>query len=689
MPDRAPRQLALLLGKPEETGAEARGLAGDGPIWVTRRDEPGATLPGRVGALLGTTARVVVIDGHGGLDPEVLGQCQGLVGRGGRLVVRLDPAGSKGAGTRGGADRRALLAPFPFGPEAVGDRMQGRLRSHLEAASKAAPLTMMSDTHGLSGNEDAIAAQEALVGALEAHLRGPGRRHAALIAPRGRGKSATLGRLLGHLLARGVLAPHEVILASADDDGLGTLRAFAAAAGVSAALRTVRPDAVAMARPSAEPGGGPRLIVLDEAARTPVPVLRRIALAHPDANLVFATTTDGYEGTGQGFVLRFLEWLRALPGALSLFHPARPMRWDEGDPIEAAVDAALLLRAAPAPAEAFGPSPRAAEAHHHKVEQAALAKDDALLAEVFGLLRHAHYRTTPRDLELLLDAPNMHVHLLLLHGHVAAVCLAAEEGGLDAPLTDDVMSGRHRLRAHALADNLVAHMGLGDAGPLRMLRSVRIATHPALRRLGLAARLVEAVHRSHTPDLFGTVFGADPGVIAFRRRLGYEVVRVSATRGARTGEPSVVMLRAASPAGAAVMQAARADFVAGWPIRRPLVEADGLPLQPALAGALAPVEPPDAGPLSAAGPILTAYLAGPMTFEQAAPAVVAALEATPDVLNRLSAVDAALLRARALSALSWVETAATAGLPHAGAAMKRMREAVRALVVAVRAGPSD
>lgn len=682
----APRQLSLCIGSPPETASRAAALVGDGAVWVSARDEAGAVPPSRMGSLLGVTVPAVVIDGHGGLDPELLGQCQGLVGRGGRLVVRLDP---EGADAPSNAAWRQRLAPWPFGPEAVGDRMQRRLRRHLGEAALQSPLVASSGPArraAAGADAGAIADQDTLVAALAEHLTAGPRRHAALIAPRGRGKSATLGRLLGKLLNGAWVDPDEVVLASPDVGGLETLVAFAAAAGVPTPPETRRPDDLAAPAPSH--AARRRLILLDEAARTPVPILRRIALAHPEASLVFATTTDGYEGTGQGFVLRFLAWLRSLPGSLELFHPSRPMRWDEGDPIERAVDAALLLRASPAPDDAFGPAPCAADAIHAKLDQAALAADEGLLKEVFGLLRYAHYRTTTRDVELLLDAPNMHLHLLLLHGHVAAICLVAEEGGLDAALTEAVATGRHRLRAHALADNLVAHMGLRDAGPLKMLRSVRIATHPGLRRLGLAARLVEAVHRHHAPDLFGTVFGAEPGVIAFRQRLGYAVVRVSASRGARTGEPSVVMLRAASAQGARVLEAARADFAWGWPVRRRLLAADGLPLEAALDAALetaaGPREPSaDEAPLAAHARRIAAYLEGSMTFEQVAPAVVAVLGASPDALKTLPHVDAALLAARAGDARGWPEVAGRAGLPHAGAAMRRMRAAVGALMSAM------
>lgn len=108
-----------------------------------------------------------------------------------------------------------------------------------------------------------------------------------------------------------------------------------------------------------------------------------------------------------------------------------------------------------------------------------------------------------------------------------------------------------------------------------MIRSVRIATHPELRRRGLARMLVEHVHREHAPDLFGTLFGATAELLAFRRSVGYEVVRLSASRGARTGEPSVMMLRAVSERAHALVSELRAELARDLPRQLELLRSDG------------------------------------------------------------------------------------------------------------------
>src|SRR5690606_26015974 len=153
--------------------------------------------------------------------------------------------------------------------------------------------------------------------------------------------------------------------------------------------------------------------------------------------------------------------------------------------------------------------------------------------------------------------------------------------------------GRTRIRGHALADTLITHAARPEAGVLSMLRSVRIATHPALRGRGLGRALVQHVHRHYAVDLFGTLFGATPELLEFRRALGYRLVRVGTARGARSGEPSAVMVRAASARGARLVDSLVADLARDLPIQLELVAADeGFALDPELARAFAIGLPP-------------------------------------------------------------------------------------------------
>jgi tRNA(Met) C34 N-acetyltransferase TmcA len=53
------------------------------------------------------------------------------------------------------------------------------------------------------------------------------------------------------------------------------------------------------------------LLVVDEAAQLGLPLLSALAAAHPGAAQLWASTAHGYEGSGQGFLRRFVPALEA------------------------------------------------------------------------------------------------------------------------------------------------------------------------------------------------------------------------------------------------------------------------------------------------------------------------------------------------------------------------------------------
>ncbi|MCA9572266.1 MAG: tRNA(Met) cytidine acetyltransferase, partial [Myxococcales bacterium] len=475
--------------------------------------------PGGLRRVLGSDRDVVVLDLTGGVDADRVGMAHGLVRAGGVLVLRVDP---EARGSRG-------LGLHPYDPNDVTDRLRDRLLERLPPGPPRLPVPCAPPT----GTPE----QAAVVDVLRARLSATEPTATVVLAPRGRGKSAALGLALAGLDAR-------VALTSTDPDGLASVHRFCDAAPVD--LEDVPPDA--------------EVIVVDEAARVPLPALQRLVADHPCARLAFATTTDGYEGTGRGFVLRFLRWLEG-ERPTEVLRMSTPVRWAPDDPLERAVHDLFLLDL---PLGPLPPGPLA----HARLDRAALAADEPLLREVFALLVHAHYRTTPSDLHRILDAPNLDVHALFVGDRVGAVNLVAREGTLPAALSADLAAGRQRIRGHALADTLVCHAGRPDAGGLRMVRSVRLATHPDVRRRGLASRLVSAVHEAYDVDLFGTLFSADPDVVRFRRQHGYEVVRVGSSASARSGQPAVVMVRPVTPVARALLADLRAELALDWPTQR-------------------------------------------------------------------------------------------------------------------------
>ncbi len=646
------RQLVLVRGDAAKTSAQVEAmlteLTDDAVAWVS--DSPPTRAfswlrPRRLVKSLGQAFDVVILDAHAGLDADLLGQAHGMIHAGGALVLRLAPIGAELPG----------LAVYPYTASDVGHRFVDHVERVLSRFASPTPATLGPADRATTGTAE----QARVVARLLALWSTAPPSRAAIIADRGRGKSSALGLALREAGAdrreRAVTGPSEAAVAE-------VLRFADGAARFVPLLELIAtPDRFAT-------------IVVDEAAQLPVALLRQLVASSPNADLAFATTTHGYEGTGRGFSLRFLTWLERR-GSVERLELREPIRWPANDPLERAVFEALLLDAGPA---VLPDALDVDEAQMVQLDRDALICDLPRLRELFGLLVHAHYRTTPGDLQRLLDAPNLEVHAALLDGHVVAASLVAAEGGLPDALIDAARSGRTRLRAHALADVLVAHLGVAEAGSLTMRRSVRIAVHPQLRRRKLATRLVEHIHASAEPDLFGTLFGATAQLVEFRRQLGYELVRVSASRGARTGEPALTMIRPVSQAARELVSSLRHNLARELDVQLALLAADGL-LDPALVAALRAELPPTT-PYSASEcrALARAYAHGPRTFESLATALRGFLE-TVD-LAVLPPDLRAVVEGRALKLRSWRQVTRDAGYTSPAMTMRAMRRALAQLI---------
>ena len=639
------RRLLVLRGDRDATRAAARArLETDDVLWISRVDGAG---PRQVAGMLGRTLDAVVVDLHDGLDADVLGMAAGMVRGGGALLLRLPPQGE-----RPPPDARLAVHPHP--PAAVGRRAWARLERWLEGAARGdGTVVPGNDPHGGSPEQDA------LVEVLCERWAGPGPTVSVLLAARGRGKSAALGRALA-----GLPAGRRVVLTAGDPRTAEAVVRFRGRSDFTPLGEALSPAAPA------------EVLVVDEAARLPVPTLKALVAAHPGAHLAFATTSEGYEGTGRGFVLRFLAWLHS-QGAVHEHRLEAPIRWGAGCPLERDVSRLLALDAGPAPV----PSARSRSAdgrdrvRHRQLDRDVLARDEPLLRQVFGLLVHAHYRTTPGDLTRLLDGPNLRLHVLEAEGRVLAVNLVADEGALPPGLLADAATGRVRLRGQALADTLVTHAGRPEAGRLRMVRSVRIAVHPELRGRGLGRRLADAVHTAHQPDLFGTVFGATPEVLRFRRAQGYVLVRVGSARGDRTGEPAAVMVRPVSPEARSLALDLQAGLARNLPLQLAWMAAEA-PLPASLRAALETGLP---APRTLSGverdAELRGYLGGPRTSDSVAAALADRFAEPPG--PGIGPADRALVAARFEARQDWAGVARAAGLPGVRAAQRRLKAVAR------------
>ena len=83
------------------------------------------------------------------------------------------------------------------------------------------------------------------------------------------------------------------------------------------------------------------LCVIDEAAALPLALLQRIAGSFP--RTVFSSTTFGYEGSGRGFLLRFVSYLQQSQPNFVHCQLSQPIRWSECDQFERLMARLLLI----------------------------------------------------------------------------------------------------------------------------------------------------------------------------------------------------------------------------------------------------------------------------------------------------------------------------------------------------------
>jgi len=555
--------------------------------------------------LLGRTREAVVLDCHERFVPNALGRAVGAVDGGGLLIL-LTPALDDWPEIRDRFDDS--LAVPPCGVDDVTGRFRERLASTLRIHPGVALVALGDDADGDVLERDGLTGTEVKAGATEADgdaAAGPGappdarfpvaayaacltgdqsralRAFEALVdagsavvveSDRGRGKSSAAGLAAGALALGG-------------DDVLVTAPAFRNAAEVFARARGLIEGATDGERGAADHGdragdaadrdlrtpAGGRVRFLppaaaaavageadaafvDEAAALPVRLLEGLLDAPAVA---FCTTVHGYEGAGRGFAVRFRERLLNSRFAVRDVRLDEPIRYARDDPVEAWASHALLLDARPAVDEAVADA-AVDDATYRALGPADLLADETLLGEAFGLLVAAHYRTEPNDLARLLDAPNLVARALLADGRVVAVALLAREGGLDAETRSGMYEGE-RVRGNMVPDVLTSQLRDEAAAGPRGLRTVRIATHHALRDAGFGSRLLDEVHAEFggdgagdevdPVDYFSVGYGATPRLLRFWRRAGYRTVHLSTTRNDASGERSAVMLRSETVAG--------------------------------------------------------------------------------------------------------------------------------------------
>ncbi|MGJ8523779.1 tRNA(Met) cytidine acetyltransferase TmcA [Carnimonas sp. R-84981] len=520
-------------------------------LWVAnQRPEPapdiGWVQPGQAQRRLGEETDAVLFDAREGMDADAFGALSGTLKAGGVFVLITSNVSFIG---RSGKRMQRLLEQS----STIARLLNGQLT--LPGFDDAPQWQPERDSEGYLSSD-----QRHAVAALASLKR---RRPLVLTADRGRGKSAALGIAAAQRLREkgGTLLVTAPAFASVES--LFTQLEQHAPEGQREGHNFVHPDgevrfldalALQQALESAHPPGGDgSLLLVDEAAALPVKLLKQCVERFP--RIAFATTTHGYEGSGRGFAIRFRDYLEQRTPDWQALTLDTPVRWAQGDPLEALTNQLLCLN---------GEVPEGPlqfdEVRIERIDRDRLAASDAALNTLFGLLVTAHYRTAPSDLTRLLDQRPISIWIARDNTQLLGVCASVDEGGYTPDMAEAVTRGERRLPGELLPQSLALHEGLKQAAQLRWRRIMRIAVHPAAQRRGIARKLIDAVAldaASKGVALLGASFGAEAGLVHFWSRLACLPLRLGLRAERSSGEHAVMVGRALNAEGASLFRQCR------------------------------------------------------------------------------------------------------------------------------------
>ncbi|HPY39007.1 MAG TPA: GNAT family N-acetyltransferase [Thiolinea sp.] len=493
--------------------AQARLNATSDILWISNSPLiPEALTAHKARMVLGREFDAIVFDAFSGLDVNALAAVSGTL-RGGGVFILLSPPLESWPQFPDPAYQR-FLPHFYTAADVAGLFLQRFIRILQQ------PLTAFNSVLANSPNQAEIV--QKIIEADSAVV---------LTADRGRGKSAALGLAASQLIAQGkrvlVTAPARVAV-------------DAVFKHAELAPQFYAPDDLLENLPVAD------LLMVDEAAAIPLPLLLKLARAYP--RIVFATTLHGYEGSGRGFALRFQQALSELAPNWQSLSLEQPMRWPLNDPLESLFYRLLLLDVEATPVQLQADLPISVIC----LERRQLIENEDLLQQIFGLLVTAHYQTRPSDLQQMLDAPNLSIHVLQQEQQVLAVALLSREGGFDAELSEAIYAGKRRPRGHLAPQTLTFHAQIAGAAELVCERIMRIAVHPEIQGRGLGKQLVQHLYAyaaSKQADYLAVSYALSPELLRFWQQAGFMLARIGHRRDTASASRSAVQLRAISTAG--------------------------------------------------------------------------------------------------------------------------------------------
>ena len=501
--------------------------------------------------LLGSEFPAIIYDARQGINLDALAMAAGTLQDGGQLLLLLnhwaDLANQPdGDSLRWSGEKHAINTPHFIA------FLQEKIAKYNFPVYQSMPLTLAlpipqkdRSTHCQPTLEQAHLLQQ-MAETEEAIL--------IVTAKRGRGKSALAG-----LFAKQQVAQNQpVILTAPNKSAVNIFNAFA-----GTDITFMPPDELSQNLSDAPQQFANHWLFVDEAAMIPLDILFRLTNAFK--RVVLTTTIHSYEGTGRGFLLKFMAKTDRTFRHVELF---TPLRWQADDKLEAFINDLLLCDC-----EDRLPQPPydSVLAEQIQISHCERIPHDQI-ESVYDLLTLAHYRTSPLDLRRLLDAPQQQFYLAQARDALLGCIWAVPEGGLtDKTLIRQIRRGERRPRGNLVAQMLCFQAGLVEACELRSLRISRIAMQPNWQQQGLGQRLIakmkqQQIKQQDAVDFLSVSFGYTPELLAFWQKCGFILVHFSESKEASSGCYSVVALCPLSEKGQVFVQRAEKQFQRNLPL---------------------------------------------------------------------------------------------------------------------------
>jgi tRNA(Met) cytidine acetyltransferase len=374
-------------------------------------------------------------------------------------------------------------------------------------------------------------------------------------ADRGRGKSHLLGHLINQLFSqlRDDKSDRQI------DNGINYCITAPNKAAIQTVIKSASNSDIQFIAPEnvLSKVKTTDILIIDEAASLPLPLLMSWALQFK--TLIFATTTHGYEGTGKGFQIRFINYLKTLSGNIHQHTLTQAIRYADNDPLEQTMFESFALNSEPKGLCMDFSQQQIQQAQCRHIPQQELANNPALLEELFSLLVQAHYQTRPSDIRDILDAPGLAIYGTFISASntlfLVSACLVSYEGSLkseEQDLIGHISKGIRRPQGHLIPQVLTLHMNQGSALLLSGARVIRIATLANVQNKNLASKLVSYISKDLADqkiDYLGSSYADTKDVNNFWIKNGFNAVRSGKKQDKASGTFSTLVLKGLSKQG--------------------------------------------------------------------------------------------------------------------------------------------